>query len=113
MTEFAGESSHRCFSDEGWVACPPDLCEANRLLMHNEFLNRKLALMIPKVRIDEQIQLDKFEIGAIITWHLKMHDKCKDNNLTDRAAYHRTQADVLKRALPMDPLDEEDDNSAA
>ena len=83
--------------------------ENKRLNSALEFMGRKLDFMIPKVRVDEQIQLDKFEIGAVITWHLKMYDKCIKNDLLGRAAYHLMRSEALKKALPTDPLEGDND----
>jgi hypothetical protein len=73
--------------------------EIKRLNNVVDFMGRKLSFMIPKVRVDEQIQLDEFEIGAVVTWHNKMIDKCERENLTDRAEYHRTRAAKLNAIL--------------
>ena len=65
-----------------------------------EFMGRKLGFMIPKIRVDEQIQLDEFEIGAVITWHRKMLEKCQREHLTDRADYHNTRIGHLMNVVP-------------
>jgi|tagenome__1003787_1003787.scaffolds.fasta_scaffold20834817_5 predicted RNase H-like nuclease (RuvC/YqgF family) len=81
--------------------------EVKRLNQELEFLHRKLSFMIPRVRASEQIELDEFEIGAVITWHKRMIDKCEREKLWNRSEYHRIRAGVMTAVLP-----EGDDNVA-
>ena len=74
--------------------------ENSRLRSQLDFMGRKLGFMIPKIRVDDQIQLDEFEIGAVITWHRKMLEKCQREHLTDRADYHNTRIGHLMAVVP-------------